>query len=145
MDKHNEGKITAGEDVGVKKPQARSAYILYCNAHREEIKKQNPSRLRRRRSCVDITPKEMITKLAEAWKTASEKEKKKYNEEAKKEKEAVEKKIQEMKEQGVVFKVKAKKTVVTEETIFNSAEWLYVEEKLDEYQRKHDGWRSKRG
>ena len=77
--------------------------------------------------------------MADAWKHASEKEKKKFVEEAKKEKEEVEKKIQEMKEQGVVFRVKNKKLVDSEENIFNSAEWLYVEEKMSEYQKTHNG------
>ena len=42
--KQSEGKKSTEDADGVKKPQARSAYILFCNAHREEIKKKNPGR-----------------------------------------------------------------------------------------------------
>lgn len=133
-------KAQALEDEKMKKPKAPSAYLLYCGAHREEIKKKNPGRKWREKWMIDATPTEIMKKLGEAWKVASEKEKKKYEEEAKKKKEEVEKQIKDMEANGVVFKGKTeKKTLVTEENVFNSAEWLFIEEKMGEYLKEHAG------
>jgi hypothetical protein len=52
-----------------KNSRSPSAYLLFCRDNREEIKKKNS----------DLKPTEIMSKLGEAWKSISDKEKQKYN------------------------------------------------------------------
>lgn len=125
-----------------KKPRALTAYQLFSANHREEMKKANPGMIEMNELRIDLSPVKMMKKLGEAWKNASEEEKKMFEEEAAKEKEEVAKQIKEMEQSGVVFsgKNEKKNTAVTEETVFNSAEWLFIEEKMEDYRKDHTGW-----
>lgn len=54
----------------------RTSYILFCGDHREKVKKENP----------DLNNLEITSKLGELWKGVSDKEKKKYEDLAAKDK-----------------------------------------------------------
>ena len=58
----------------------KSSYIIFCGAKRDEIKKKNP----------DMKGKEILSKLGEMWKALNDKQKKKYVDEANKDKERYE-------------------------------------------------------
>jgi len=58
----------------------KSSYIIFCGAKRDEIKKKNP----------DIKAKDILSKLGEMWKALNDKQKKKYVDEANKDKERYE-------------------------------------------------------
>ena len=58
----------------------KTSYIIFCGAKRDEIKKKNP----------DMKGKEILSKLGEMWKALNDKQKKKYVDEANKDKERYE-------------------------------------------------------
>jgi hypothetical protein len=65
-----------------KKP--RSAYILFCSENRPKLQKKSP----------DLNTTQLTSKLGELWKTVSEKDKIRFNELAKKDKERYESEMQ---------------------------------------------------
>jgi hypothetical protein len=71
-----EGKATKKKKDPSAPKKPKSAYILYCMEQREKIMKQNP----------DIKANEIMVKLGEAWKKASEKDKKKFTRQAEEDK-----------------------------------------------------------
>lgn len=62
----------------VKRPS--SAYIHFCNANRDKIRKANP----------DLTPKELLKKCGEEWKKLSDKQKEPYKKRQREDKERYE-------------------------------------------------------
>lgn len=76
-----------------KKPKvkgARSSYVLWSSAHREEIKGENP----------DLDAKELMKKIAEAWKEVPEEEKEEWKEKAREDKERYEREKEELEAKG---------------------------------------------
>jgi len=75
---------TKGKNKKEKDPAApkrsKSSYIIFCGAKRDEIKKKNP----------DMKATEITSKLGEMWQSLNDKQKKKYVDEANKDKERYE-------------------------------------------------------
>ena len=67
--KGNTGKKAKKEKVEGAPKKPLTAFFIFQNEKREEFKKKYP----------DLAQKELVTKLSEAWKNLSEKDKKKYN------------------------------------------------------------------
>jgi len=78
-DENKEESKSSNKDVKVKKPKAKTGYLVFSSEKREEVKG-----LLETEHGVAPKPKDVISKLGSVWKSLSEDEKQVYNEKAKK-------------------------------------------------------------
>ena len=88
---------------------------------------------------VELSATQLMSKIGELWKNASEKEKKVYqdkHDELKKERDEM---IKEEEAKGVVFVSRLTSDDISEETLFQPAEELFIEENLKAFKKEHPG------
>ena len=79
----SKGSLRKKKDPNAPK-KARSAYILFCSENRAKLQKKSP----------ELNTTQLVSKLGEMWKSASDKEKAKFAELSKKDKERYEKEME---------------------------------------------------